>query len=310
VTLATELYGAPAPSASASIRARLAGSALRPLSAAVAGLGLINFPAFWFLQNFDEREWMPGASVCLGLIAAQVFVLALMLGCCQDHWKYRCLRVYGLALGLILTWTAGVFEATLRLPDIEAGNFASFAGLTAYLFIGMVVGAWFPVSLVRDEKHIQFVRFAQVKELPADAPRARWSLGDMLVGTALVAFVLGLLRLAPVQFESQSDLGEFVIGYLGATLGAGAFSLLSMVGVIIFHLHSRPHRALWRPVYTLPLLALVIILSIVTLSVPMNGVRFVLLSVTLIFLAYGLAITATFAFLELTGWKLEWHARD
>lgn len=283
-----------------------------PITGALAVLGLFNFPAAWVLHQFDEREWMPGACVCVGCLAAQVFIIALAFGCSQGAGKERLLWAYGLALVLFLLWAGGIIFA--NQTGIDFFGFegpAQIIGLSGCVLVALLVGAWLPISLIRDERHVQFIPLNSAGEpLAPTGKRSRWSIADMLLATTLIASLLGLARLARGPFDGIVEFVIFALGLFTSVVFAGMCSFLTMIGVLIFCLHYRPRRALWRPQYTLATLPLPLLMIVPLWWYPQTEVTFFLIAFAVVVLSYATAIAATFAILELCGWKLEWHARS
>jgi hypothetical protein len=269
-------------------------------SAVILTLGIVNGPTAWAVAARDEGIYLSLAFCGTGLVLAQLFMVALVLGCTEESWLRRVTRAYPVFLAICATVAGGWYLGALWENTKDEMNIRRAIGGTLLLMIEAQAIAVFVVALMRGQYQARFVHQG-IEPLP-ETP-LRWSLRDMLLWTAYIAATLAIVRLMPWYLDENdpedlffSGFCTFIAGFMLAFLTTGA--------AMEFFAHYPPHKSVWKWKYNVFLFLFMAAMVMIDASGVLFEYETVLFRILIAFMAYCNGIAAIFAALEGCGWRL------
>lgn len=172
---------------------------------------------------------------CIGVIAAEIFVLAAYAAFGPQRWQHRVFIAWLLALLWSIAWGEGALSMSgtdWAAPDWRRHQ----VGLTALVALLSAAAAGLALSLIRRARRICFVSALQNDQgNQAPARRAHWSLLDLFILTSLCAVTFALLRAMLVGLQIHVGGGLTVLAVI-----LGVVMLLSFLTCLVFMAQARP----------------------------------------------------------------------
>ncbi|WP_254507102.1 hypothetical protein [Anatilimnocola floriformis] len=247
---------------------------------------------------------LPFAGLWWGVLAAQIFCVALYVACSCQSPGPRLLCGWLAGLALFGGWLAGVIrEDTLHsLP--EELYFARLS-LRIYVFAFIVVlcTMTFTLWLLATRLNLRLQR--QTAEQAADETiRVRWSILDLLWFTTIIGATVAICRNLPVTFDSRDRIG---ISSHDQVVRAVFAVIVAFVGLnVVLHLfmpansrHTtrRPRSFVWLLALQLPLFGL-------SLLMPTWEDTMLIVALIFAFNSFVATMTLLLMLLHALGWQL------
>jgi hypothetical protein len=256
---------------------------------------------------------VPLIAVCSGLIAAQVYLVALGLVFGRDSLASRLGLSCVLLFLIFLYGTAGYFGSIYTVGDPVVLARLSIAGMAWCVLIAVLLGLTVPLLIV----HVGFGwRLTNADALrdnlvtgTTPPPVNRYGLRDLLMLMVLVSLIFAIPRTTYDPRAGRYDDTRF---WMALTLGCGtAFIVSSLLLILLWQFLHGPQRAL--PTWVWTTLAYLLWATAIGAGIELTTVDFPLISVPLGLVAGGLGclcgVLIGLVVIYVHGWRIESPSR-
>ncbi len=241
-------------------------------------------------------------SACtLGVIGAEIFVLAAYAAFGPNRWHHRLFLVWFVALVWCAAWSEGALAVmNMHISEEEFRRARHSVGEATLLAGWMTAVATATLLLIRRARRVTFIHvICQNADRPT-AARA-WSIRDLFLLTSLAGVSLALLRYAP----PQAEFFEPLIIVVAAVLSPAVAIVIFVSCFLIMPFGPREKHSNRLPGCLVVACGLLILIGLTVAGSQTDQAAFAG-SVLAVPISYAAAVMAAFIAGHYAGWRLAW----